>query len=80
MLEILSHYWMIILICIGFSAYIAYLGITHRWDKLRKIANKLILQAEKTIVGTKRGQERFEQVLGQLYCLIPAPRVIFFYL
>lgn len=72
MREFLVQYWFIILIGLGFVVYIAYLVINKRWDKLRKIANKLILQAEKNIVGTKRGQERFEQVLGQLYCLIPA--------
>ena len=31
------------------------------------IANRLMLQAEQTIIGTKKGQERFEQVLTQVF-------------
>ena len=72
MLEFIKNYWLIILIGIGFTGHIVYLAVNRRWTKLREIAYKLIRQAESVIVGTKKGQERFNLVLGQLYIMIPA--------
>ncbi|PYG90365.1 hypothetical protein LY28_00248 [Ruminiclostridium sufflavum DSM 19573] len=72
MAEFLESYWRVILVVIGALAYIIYLIINKKWNKLRRIANKLMLQAEQTIVGSQKGQERFEQVLTQVYLLIPA--------
>lgn len=72
MLEFIKNYWLIILIGIGFTGYIVYLAVNRHWTKLREIAYKLIRQAESVIVGTKKGQERFNLVLSQLYNMIPA--------
>lgn len=72
MKEFLLQNWFIILIGLIFVVYIVYLLINKRWAKLREIAYKLIRQAESVIVGTKRGQERFNLVLDQLYNMIPA--------
>ncbi len=71
MVELLKNYWMVILVAIIACSYIVYLVVNKRWNKLRTIANKLMLQAELTIVGTKKGRERFDQVLTQVYLLIP---------
>lgn len=71
MREILINNLVTIIILIVCIIYIAYLVIKHRWIKLREIAYKLIRQAEITITGTKKGQERFEQVISQLYIIIP---------
>lgn len=72
MKEFLVTNGFIILIVIGIVGYIGYLLLNRRWTRLREIAYKLIKQAEKTITGTKKGQERFELVLNQLYNMIPA--------
>lgn len=71
MVELFKNYWMVILVAIIACIYIVYLVVNKRWNKLRIIANKLMLQAELTIVGTKKGRERFDQVLTQVYLLIP---------
>lgn len=63
--------WFVILFILCSAVYIAYLIVKQRWKKLREIAYKLIRQAEITITGTKKGQERFEQVISQLYLIIP---------
>lgn len=78
MIEFLRIYWFLILVVIIICAYIIYLIVNKRWNRLRMIANKLMIQAEQTIVGTKKGQERFEQVLTQVYLLIPAWIRVFF--
>lgn len=72
MFDFLINYWPVILIGIGFVGYILYLIINRRWEKLRELAYKMIGQAESVIVGTKKGQERFNLVLEQLYSIIPA--------
>ncbi len=72
MLEFIKSYWFIISIGLGFTCYISYLAVNRRWTRLREIAYKLIRQAESVIVGTKKGQERFNLVLDQLYEMIPA--------
>ncbi len=77
MREFILNNWVTIIILIACIIYIAYLVVKHRWTKLREIAYKLIRQAETTITGTKRGQERFEQVISQLYIIIP-PWIRFF--
>jgi len=71
MRDFLINYWFIILIGIGFVAYIIYLIVNRRWTKLREIAYKLIRQAESVVVGTKKGQERFNLVFDQLYNTMP---------
>ncbi len=71
MIRFLENYWLTVVIVAIVLAYIIYLVINKRWNKLRMIANKLMLQAEHTIIGTKKGQERFEQVLTQVYLLVP---------
>ena len=60
-----------ILLCLAVFFYVFYLILNKRWEKLRKLAYKFILQAENEITGTKRGQERFEFVIKELYLLIP---------
>lgn len=72
MVSFLENYWLAIVVVALIVGYIIYLVINKRWKKLRMIANRLMLQAEQTIIGTKKGQERFEQVLTQVYLLIPA--------
>lgn len=71
MVEFLKSYWLVILVAIIACIYILYLIANKRWNKLRMIANKLMLQAEQTIIGTNKGRERFDQVLTQVYLLIP---------
>ncbi len=72
MSEFFKTYWFAILIALGFTAYIVYLTFNSRWDEIRELAYKLIRQAEETITGTRRGQERFNIVISELYKLIPA--------
>ncbi|AEY65837.1 hypothetical protein [Clostridium sp. BNL1100] len=64
--------WFVILFLLCFSGYIVYLIVKHRWANLREMAYDLIRQAEKAVTGTKKGQERFDIVLTQLYNLVPA--------
>ncbi|AEY64944.1 hypothetical protein [Clostridium sp. BNL1100] len=71
MQEIFTEYWFVVLIFIGFTGYVIYLITKHRWTKLREMAYKMIVQAEQVITGTKKGQERFNAVLNQLYNVMP---------
>lgn len=64
--------WPSIVIIAAFLFYIGYLVITRKWQELRATAYALIMQAERIITGTKRGQERFEVVFKDVYSLIPA--------
>lgn len=79
MKEFFMSNWATIIILLAFAAWVVYLVINKKWDQLRGTAYRLILQAEKVIIGTKRGQERFETVFRQLYSLIP-PWLQFFIL
>lgn len=72
MREFLTGNWLVILMGAILLGYIVYLVINRRWTRLREIAYKLIRQAEKVVRGTKKGQERFELVLNQLYNMVPA--------
>ncbi|QNU66908.1 hypothetical protein EHE19_019115 [Ruminiclostridium herbifermentans] len=60
-----------ILLCLAVFFYVFYLVLNKRWNKLRKLGYKFILKAEKEIIGSKRGQERFSFVIKELYLLIP---------
>ncbi|WP_242835277.1 hypothetical protein [Ruminiclostridium papyrosolvens] len=71
MIEFFTDYWFVVLIAIGFTGYVIYLITKHRWKKLRELAYKMIVQAEQVITGTKKGQERFNAVLSQLYNVMP---------
>ena len=71
MVSFFENYWLALVVSALVLAYIIYLVINKKWKRLRMIANRLMLQAEQTIIGTKKGQERFEQVLTQVYLLIP---------
>lgn len=71
MLDFLLKNWLVIVAALALAAYMVYLAVNRRWDKLRKLAYKMIRQAEDVIVGTKKGQERFNLVLDQLYGIIP---------
>ncbi|WP_024831925.1 hypothetical protein [Ruminiclostridium josui] len=71
MREFFIDYWFVILIAIGFAGYVIYLITKHRWTKLREMAYKMIIQAEQVITGSKKGQERFNAVLNQLYNAMP---------
>lgn len=70
--------WPTILIIAAFLIWIGYLVVCKKWDQLRGIAYQLMLQAEKAITGTKKGQERFEAVFKQVYSLIPSWLQFFF--
>ncbi len=72
MINFLMKYWPFIFAGLGIAGYIVYLVVNKRWAKLRELAYKFIRQAEGVIVGTKRGQERFNLVLEQLYNMVPA--------
>lgn len=72
MKEFITNNWQSILIVVCFIAMMISFAARGKWETIRKISYKLILQAETTIAGTKRGQERFDQVLEQIYILIPA--------
>ncbi len=51
-----------------------YFAITRQWDRLRAYALELIVRAEATIKGSKKGQERFEWCVTWLYeTVIPKP-------
>lgn len=56
----------------AFFGYVLYLIINRRWEQLRALGYQLILQAEKLITGTQKGQRRFEFVLDRLYSALPA--------
>jgi len=70
--------WPTILIIAVFLIWVIYLAVKKKWDQLRGIAYRLMLQAEKVITGTKKGRERFEAVFKQVYSLIP-PWLQFFF-
>ncbi|QNU67278.1 hypothetical protein EHE19_001660 [Ruminiclostridium herbifermentans] len=71
MLEFIVSNFSTILLGLAVFFYVFYLVLNKRWEKLRKLAYKFILQAEKEITGTKKGQERFEFVIKELYLLMP---------
>lgn len=71
MKEFILTNWATILIIAVFAGYVIYLAVNKKWEQLRAMGYRLILQAEKAITGTKKGRERFEYVLKQLYTLIP---------
>lgn len=60
-----------ILVLIAALVYIIYLVYKKKWDDLRIIAYGLFIKAEKSIVGNKRGQERFDIVAQQIYYKMP---------
>ncbi len=72
MKEFITTNWMSIIIVAVTAGYALYLAVTKQWAKLRAVGYKLMLQAEKVITGTKVGQQRFEAVFMQVYCLVPA--------
>ncbi len=72
MKEFLLNNWQTILLCAAALFYVFYLAWNKRWDEFRMLAYKFILQAEKGITGSQKGQQRFNFVLEQLYNLIPA--------
>jgi hypothetical protein len=72
MKDFILQNWATILIIVLAAAWGIFLAVNKKWDELRLIAYKLMIRAEKTITGTKRGQERFEQVFQQIYSLIPS--------
>lgn len=72
MKNFITSNWPSILIIAAFLFWVGYLIINKKWDQLRGTAYWMILQAEDVIRGTKRGKERFETVLQQIYSLIPA--------
>lgn len=74
---ILQH-WPSIVIIGAFLIYCGILAWQKKWDQLRGIAYKLILQAERAITGTKKGRERFDTVFHQIYSLVPAWLRFFF--
>jgi hypothetical protein len=71
MKQFIIENWASLLVIVLFFGYILYLVINKRWEQLRVTAYKLIRQAERVFVGTKRGQEKFNFVLDRLYTLIP---------
>jgi hypothetical protein len=77
--DFLFSNWPSILIIVAFLFWVGYLVVNRKWDQLRSMAYRMILQAEKVITGTKRGQERFELVFERVYSLIP-PWLRFFIL
>jgi hypothetical protein len=64
--------WPSIVIIAAFIIWVGYLVVKRKWDQLRSMAYQMILQAERVIVGTNRGQERFETVFQEIYNMIPA--------
>ncbi len=64
--------WPSIVIIAAFFFLVGYLVVNRKWAQLRATAYRMILQAEKVITGTKRGQERFELVFDRVYSLIPS--------
>lgn len=60
-----------IIIMAALLIYVVYLIINRKWEKLRLFAYMLILEAEKSLKGNKKGQERFNLVIDKLYAFIP---------
>lgn len=71
MKEFIITNWVSIVLVLGFAGYALFLAVTKQWAKLRAGAYKLVLETEKVITGTKRGQEKFEYVFKRLYLLVP---------
>lgn len=71
MKEFLANNLLTVAILIVFTAYVLYLAANKKWEQLRAAAYRLMLQAEKTFTGSKRGQEKFEYVFQKVYSLIP---------
>jgi len=61
-----------LIIVVAFLIYVVYLVVTKKWEQLRALTYKLMLEAEKVITGTTQGQNRFNQVFVQVYSLLPA--------
>jgi hypothetical protein len=73
MKQFLIMYWQTILLVLVLFVFIPmYFVVNKKWNELRTYAYKLIRVAEKNILGTKVGQERFDYVLQTLYnTLVP---------
>lgn len=72
MKEFIITNWVSILIVAVTAGYASFLAANRKWEQLRAGTYKLILEAEKVIADTKRGQAKFEYVFKRLYLLVPA--------
>ena len=71
MKQLIISNWSTILIVALFFVYVVYLLGTRQWTRLREIAYKIMLKAEK-IFKTGQGRKKFDYVFEQVYDLVPA--------
>lgn len=70
MLEFITVNWPTMLIFLCFVVYIICLVIKGEWDKLRELAYKLMLSAER-LFTENQGEEKMEAVFAAVYKLVP---------
>ena len=70
MLELITANWLAILVIFCFVVYIVCLAIKGKWDKLRDLAYKLMLSAER-LFAENQGQEKMDIVFAEIYKLVP---------
>lgn len=63
--------WLTIVILSALFVTVIYLAFTRQWTKLRELAYKLMLSAER-LYEENQGREKFEAVFKKVYNLIPA--------
>ncbi len=79
MKDFLINNWAVILVAIIALALVLDKIINKKWDELRTAAYEFIKFAEETIVGYKKGNDRFNFVISKLYDkLIPNWLKVFF--
>ncbi|MCR4436145.1 MAG: hypothetical protein QHH06_10230 [Clostridiales bacterium] len=71
MKEFFVNNWPTIVIILLLLGYIVYLAVTKQWAKLREMAYKIMLAAEK-VFATGEGQKKFDYVFDRVYSLVPA--------
>jgi hypothetical protein len=60
-----------VLVLLAAAGYCIYLAYNKKWEQLRVMAYHLFVRAEKEIIGTKKGKERFNWVADNIYLKMP---------
>lgn len=69
-LEFITQNWLGLLIVIAALAYMIYLGITKQWTKIRELAYRVMLLAERNF-SDEEGKLKFNFVVDIVYRYIP---------
>ncbi len=75
-LDFLLKNWISVLVIVGLLVYIGYLALCRKWNKIRELAYKLMLLAERSFKDTE-GRVKFDFVVRVVYKNIPGWMKIF---